>query len=159
MADHEKRDFTGQAEQRFIFGSLFLLSNKLQIIGDQFLAEGGMTLRQWFLTVMIQQFDAPDGPTLGEVARLMGTSHQNVKQLALKLQEKEFLTLAKDTRDARILRLRLTEKCHSFWAARAESQGRFIDQLFSGTKPEDALATKVLFLQLLENIEQWDTPT
>lgn len=35
-------------------------------------------------------------PTLTEAARLMGTSHQDVKQIALKLAEKDFLVLEKN---------------------------------------------------------------
>ncbi|UTW70231.1 hypothetical protein KHA80_06350 [Anaerobacillus sp. HL2] len=54
-------------QQQFIFGSLFLLANKLQIKGDKFLADDNITLRQWLLNVMIIQFK-DQHPTLGEVA-------------------------------------------------------------------------------------------
>lgn len=50
-------------EEKFIFGGLFLLTNKLQVRGDQLFEEDGITLRQWFLTVMILQF-RDKSPTL-----------------------------------------------------------------------------------------------
>jgi MarR family transcriptional regulator, transcriptional regulator for hemolysin len=87
-------------QQQYVLGSLFLLANKLQIKGDKFLSEDNITLRQWLLTVMILQFK-DQHPTLGEVAKLMGTSHQNVKQLANKLKERGFLEIEKDKEDAR----------------------------------------------------------
>jgi Transcriptional regulators len=87
----------------------FFWSNKFQVIGDQYLGREGITTKQWFLTAMISQF-GDKAPTLSEVGELMGSSRQNVKQLALKLEEKGFLTIEKDEQDSRALRLRLTEK-------------------------------------------------
>ncbi|MFZ5989328.1 MAG: MarR family winged helix-turn-helix transcriptional regulator [Bacillota bacterium] len=100
-------------KQKHIFGRLFLLSNKLQIIGDQALANE-MTIRQWLMTVAVAQYkDNP--PTLSEVAMIMGSSHQNVKQLAMKLKENGFLAIEKDKEDQRVIRLMLTKKSCSFW--------------------------------------------
>jgi len=116
-------------KQKFIFGSLFLLSNKLQVIGDQYLGKDDMTTKQWFLTAMISQFrDNP--PTLSEVAELMGSSRQNVKQLALKLEEKGFLRIEKDEQDARAVRLKLTEKSRTFWEKRQSRDEWFLRDLF-----------------------------
>ena len=103
-------------KQKFIFGSLFLVANRLQVIGDNYLGKDGITTKQWFLSAIISQFKKP--PTLREVAEIMGSSRQNVKQLALKLCEKEFLTIEKDEQDARALRLKLTEKSRLFWEKR-----------------------------------------
>ena len=131
-------------KQRFVFGSLFLLANRLQVVGDQYLAKDDMTTKQWFLSVVISQF-RDHAPTLSEVAELMGSSRQNVKQLALKLAEKEFLTIEKDAKDARALRLVLTEKSQHFWDGRQEQDDRFIRELFRdiGGEEMDALARAI----------------
>jgi len=39
----------------------------------------------------------------------MGSSRQNVKQLALKLEENDYLKIEKDENDARVIRLKLTK--------------------------------------------------
>lgn len=57
-------------KQKYIFGRLFLLSNKLQVIGDRALDEE-MTIRQWLLTLAIAQFGSTP-PTFSTVAELMG---------------------------------------------------------------------------------------
>lgn len=116
-------------KQKYIFGSMFLLANKLQVIGDQYMSRDGMTTKQWFLTAMISQF-GENPPKLSEVAELMGSSRQNVKQLALKLEEKEFLIIEQDEQDARALRLNLTKKSKDFWEKREDKDNKFINYLF-----------------------------
>lgn len=122
-------------KRKIIFGTFFLLANKLQMIGDQFLGEDGMTTRQWFLTIMVNQFS--QAPTLTAVAELMGSSHQNVKQLALKLEAKGFLKIARDPEDARALRLHLTEKSRAFWARRTDKDNAFIRDLFESIDEQE----------------------
>ena len=140
-------------KQKYIFGSLFLLANKLQVVGDQYLGEEGMTTKQWFLTAMISQFyDAP--PTLSEMAELMGSSRQNVKQLALKLQEKDFLTIKKDEKDARIIRLKLTEKSQVFWEKREKQDDEFIQDLFKNCNNEEINTVCNVFNKLFENLSK-----
>ncbi|MBB6214445.1 DNA-binding MarR family transcriptional regulator [Anaerosolibacter carboniphilus] len=139
-------------KQRYIFGSLFLLANKLQVIGDQYLGKDDMTTKQWFLTVMISQFhDKP--PTLSEVAELMGSSRQNVKQLALKLEEKEFLRIERDEQDARAIRLKLTEKSQCFWEKRQDQDNQFIMDLFSSFSEEEISTMTNCFEKLARKIE------
>ncbi|OIJ14203.1 hypothetical protein BKP37_08960 [Anaerobacillus alkalilacustris] len=141
--------------EKFIFGSLFLLTNKLQVKGDQLFEEDGMTLRQWFLTVMILQFQ--DGtPTLGEVSALMGTSHQNTKQLAKKLEEKNFLRFIKDQRDGRILRLMLTEQSHQYWKLRENEGDIFLNKLFCDLTNEELKMMVSGITKMLGTIETWD---
>jgi MarR family transcriptional regulator, transcriptional regulator for hemolysin len=140
-------------KQKFIFGSLFLISNKLQVIGDNYLAADNVTVKQWFLTAIISQFKETH-PTLGEVAEVMGSSRQNVKQLALKLQEKDFLNIEKDNQDARILRLKLTEKSRIFWEKREDKDAQFIYELFRDLSDEEISAMYSGFNKLSKRIEK-----
>lgn len=140
-------------KQKFIFGSLFLLANKLQVIGDQYLGREDMTTKQWFLTAMISQF-GDKAPTLSEVGELMGSSRQNVKQLALKLQEKGFINIEKDEKDSRALRLKLTEKSKIFWEGREEIDKQFVSNLFRGLNNEEINVMFNSFNKLFYNIER-----
>jgi DNA-binding MarR family transcriptional regulator len=140
-------------KHKYIFGSLFLLANKLQVIGDQYLGREGITTKQWFLTVMLSQFrDNP--PMLSEVAELMGSSRQNVKQLALKLEGKGFLIIQKDEKDARALRLKFTEKSKTFWGKREKQDNQFIQDLFKDFSEEEADIIYRGFGKLFEKIEK-----
>ena len=75
-----------------LFGALLAYGNRLQVLGDGFYTE--VTTKQWFLLACLELFEAP--PTLGEVAGAMGCSHQNAKQLALKLAQKGYVLLRRD---------------------------------------------------------------
>lgn len=123
-------------QQRFIFGSLFLIPNKLQVIVDRSLAKHDLTAKQWLLTAMIEKMNQPS-PTLMEVTEAMGSSHQNVKQIALKLQEKDFLVLEKDAEDRRVTRLKLTEKSAAFWDKQQEDGMRLFADLFEDFTPQE----------------------
>lgn len=84
-----------------LFGALLAYGNRLQVLGDGFYTE--VTTKQWFLLACLELFEAP--PTLGEVAGAMGCSHQNAKQLALKLAQKGYVLLRRDAADARRTRV------------------------------------------------------
>lgn len=141
--------------QKFIFGSLFLLANKLQTLGDHYLEEGGMTTKQWFLTAMVSQFKERP-PTLSEVAELMGSSRQNVKQLALKLEEKGFLKIEKDERDSRAFRIKLTEKSRVFWESRQDKDNDFVRKLFEDFTNNEVDATAASIKKLLDRVEEME---
>lgn len=141
--------------QKFIFGSLFLIANKLQVIGDQYLEEDGMTTKQWFLTVMLSQF-GDNTPTLSEVAELAGSSRQNIKQLSLKLEEKGFLTIEKDDKDARAVRLKLTQKSYEFWEKRSNQDDRYIIELFNDFGEEETVLFYNCINKLYGNILKKD---
>lgn len=139
-------------KQKFIFGSIFLIANKLQVLGDQYLGKDDMTTKQWLLTAVISQF-RDNSPSLSEVAELMGSSRQNVKQLALKLEEKEFLRIEKDEKDARTLRLKLTEKSQAFWDNRKEKDESFITELFRNLSEDETFLVLQGFEKLLKIVE------
>lgn len=142
-------------KQKYIFGSIFLTANRLQVLGDQYLGVDGITTKQWFLNVMISQFgDNP--PTLSEVAELMGNSRQNVKQLALKLEEKGFLNIRKDDEDARALRLKLTDKGREFWAKRRKQDNEYIAELFEELSEEEILNMFKGLEKLIKKVEKMD---
>jgi DNA-binding MarR family transcriptional regulator len=153
MQYQEENNMDNMDKQKFIFGGLFLLANKLQVIGDQHLGKEDMTTKQWFLTAMISQF-GDKAPTLSEVGELMGSSRQNVKQLALKLKEKGFLTIEKDDQDFRALRLKLTEKSRVFWGEREEKDNEFIVSLFNNFNEDEINVMFSSFSKLAENIDK-----
>lgn len=140
-------------KQKIIFGSIFLLANKLQVLGDQYFAENDMTVKQWLLTVMILQFHG-EPPTLSQVAELMGSSRQNVKQIALKLEKKGFLNIEKDNQDARVVRLKLTEKSYSFWEKRVDRDEQYVIELFKAFNAEETDGMYSGMEKLFKKIEE-----
>jgi len=140
-------------KQAFIFGNLFLLANRLQVICDQYLDKDNITTKQWLLLAAISQF-TDTSPTLSEVSELIGCSRQNIKQLALKLEKKEFIKIQKDEQDTRAYRLILTEKCNLYWKEREEMDNKFIAEIFSCLTPEEINIIYGCIPRVLSNIAE-----
>lgn len=120
------------AQKAYIFGTIFSLSNKLQVIGDKFDAD--ITIKQWLLLVGISKFKEP--PTISEVASFIGYSRQNAKRMAAALQQRGFVTITRDRRDARALRITRTPKCMEYFAGRGPRELEFLARLFDGFDAE-----------------------
>ena len=128
--------------KKLLFATLFSTSNRLQTIGDTYL--GDVSTKQWFLLACVKFFGS-ENPTLSQLSPLMGSSRQNIKQLALKLETKGFLTLFTDPQDSRAIRLSITPTCDTYWKKREKQDEAFISSLFSGLSDEElTTATKVL---------------
>ncbi|MCF6336089.1 MAG: MarR family transcriptional regulator [Spirochaetales bacterium] len=117
-------------QEKFIFASLFDITNRLQVLGDRKLKGTGITTRQWFLTLVIQQ-KQPKAPSIGECAAMMGTSHQNIRQLIKRLEKRGFLVVKQDLHDLRTQRLYLTQLCREFWDTRSSEDLVFINEIFN----------------------------
>lgn len=131
-----------------IFGMMFLLAQRWQNLGDQELASIGVTTKQWLLLVTLHVF-FKNPPTLNQLAEAMGSSRQNVKQLASNLQKSGFLEIFKDTGDKRILRFRLTQKNADVWGSRAEQDEAYINSLFEDVSQQDILITRTTIEKLV----------
>ena len=134
-----------------VFGSLFLLSNKLEAIGNDFLDE--LTVKQWFfLAVLTTLFK--ESPTVGQLAAQMGNSHQNVKQLALRLEEKGFIDIRKDTSDRRVLRIVPLEKAQEYEKLHHAKNEIFLKALFEGFSSAELKKLQDGLASLYENLLQ-----
>lgn len=134
--------------RQYVFGSLFLYANKLQVIGDRH--DTYITMKQWLLIIVATQFDEP--PTLTELADFMGCSRQNTKKLAMRLQEKDFLVLEKDHTDSRAWRVVLTEQCVSYYRQRESKENHFLELLFKGFTEDETQALYHSMNKLGKNI-------
>lgn len=138
-------------DKEFLFGSLLMVANKIDTMLERELKAFGITSRQWLLAITIANlFETP--PTLKQVAKEMSISHQNVKQVALKLQEKNLVELIEDRRDGRVTRLQIKAGSQSFWDNTAPRGNLFIAQLFANISPEALKVTRGLIQQMFTNL-------
>ena len=140
-------------DRYIIFALIFLLSNRLQTIGDSFFEE--ISTKQWFVLVVLGIMKKP--PTLNELSEAVGSSHQNVKQLVLKLEQKGFVEIYKDDNDARRLRIKATSKSVDFSRTYQEKSNRFIEQLFSNLSETDLSVTKNAMITLEDTLSKMNS--
>lgn len=123
--------------------------NKLGTIDRMTFRE--LTGRQCTLIASIGTFDEP--PTLGQLAECEGSSHQNIKQMALKLQEKGYVKLLSDSSDARKIRVTATKKGHGFCKKHHEKEQRFLEILFDGIGDKEVANVSKVMDKLNENLD------
>ena len=142
-------------DDAMIFGLLLIISNRMDTLLERELREFDVTAKQWFLSETVNSlFDLP--PTLKEVANAMASSHQNVKQVAMKLQQKGLLTLVRDKKDARVTRLRMTEQSKDFWKQTDLKGTAFRERMFKGMDPEEIARTRQLLERMLLNLAEME---
>lgn len=114
--------------QAYIYGGIFALSNKLQLLGDKF--DPNISTKQWLLIAIIASFKN-EAPTISMAAERVGSSRQNVKKMAAILEKRGFLAINKDKQDGRIQRLELTKYCIDYFKQRSEREERYIENLYT----------------------------
>lgn len=89
-----------------IYATLFSLTNKLQIKGDEFCEQ--ITSRQFMALVAIIHLPENE-TTLNNIARKLGTTKQSVKQLITILENKGFVLTVPSKYDKRAVNVKITE--------------------------------------------------
>ncbi len=112
------------------FGLLFMVSNTLETMTDRYLAPHKLTTKQFFLSLLLIQRGEP--MSLTQTANLLGTSRQNVKQLALKLEKIGFCKIFPSPNDKRILYLEVTPKNKEFWKKVDKKNMQYLEKVFTG---------------------------
>ncbi|MFA5528393.1 MAG: MarR family transcriptional regulator [Peptostreptococcales bacterium] len=135
-------------QKAHIFGTIFTLSNKLQILGDKF--DENITTKQWLFIMGVSKFQEP--PTISEVANYIGYSRQNAKRIAAALQKTGYVMISKDKNDARALRIELTIKCIEYFINRNGSEVVFLEKIFTGFDTELTDGFYKGILKLAQNI-------
>lgn len=141
--------------QQFIFGSLFVLANRVDTLLDRALKKFNVSSKQWFLSICVASLFDHD-PSLKELAKESGSSHQNVKQVALKLQDKNLLELYKDPKDARTTRVKLSEYSNEFWKLSDQDSNEFMNQLFKDISNDELESVRKVFTKLNNNLSEME---
>lgn len=84
----------------------------------------------------------------------MGSSHQNVKQILLKLEKKGFVTLTVDENDKRKQRIELTDYCREFCEKNDEMSMALMKKMFEGVSEEQLQVTIQTIIQIEDNLKE-----
>lgn len=119
-----------------LFAYIFLLAQRLEYISDKLLEKDALTTKQFLLLAITEKaFD--HAPSLKEVADALGTTHQNVRQMANQLEKKGYVEVFKDPNDKRVNRLRTTEENKAYWTTRSERQTKEVLDMFKDFSDEE----------------------
>ncbi|HKK80720.1 MAG TPA: hypothetical protein VJ909_00645 [Prolixibacteraceae bacterium] len=127
-------------EEENIFGSILFIAQQWTAKSDALLNEKiGITTKQWMLLVILNKFFKSVNPTISQAAEAFGSSRQNLKQVAIPLQRKGFVTIKHDRNDSRVQRIGLTGKHEAFFDGNKNEQWQqnFINNLLSNLNEEE----------------------
>jgi DNA-binding MarR family transcriptional regulator len=140
---------THASSRHAALGSVFVVAQHLDRLGDVVLAPLGLTTKQWLLLAVVERAFSGRHPTLTEAAAVYGSSRQNVKAIAHGLEAAGYLRIVRDATDRRALRLVPTERVAVFttpeWAAR---EAAFLSFAFGDLEPAE-------IARLADLLERW----
>lgn len=145
----DKVDFKGIPPQAFLLGLLSAFDNRLQASADHFFEE--ITWKQFFAIICINI--CKESPTIKDLAEVMGSSHQNVKQILLKLEKKGFIEMIPDEKDKRKQRIILTERCLQFCEKNDEESKKRIARIYEGIDDRQLMITIQTIMKMERNVE------
>ncbi|MCH1981983.1 MarR family transcriptional regulator [Ruminococcus sp. OA3] len=143
-------DFGEMDNSFFLIGLLNQFVNRFQVAGDRFFKD--ISWKQCFVLICIRFFENP--PTLKELSELMGSSHQNIKQMLLKLERAGYIEFIPDESDKRKRRIVLTEKTHRFTEEHDAPSSAFMEQLFQNVERENLEITVKTIMKLDEQLKR-----
>ena len=145
----DKVDFTGIGASYFLLGLLSAFENRFQAVADNSIKV--ISWKQFFAIICINL--CKEKPTVKELAEIMGSSHQNVKQILLKLEKKGFISIDVDENDKRKQRIEITDYCREFCAKNDEIAVEIMRKMFTGVSDEQLQVTIQTIIQIEDNLK------
>ena len=134
----------------FLIGLLSAFENRFQAVADSFFEE--ITWKQFFAIICINL--CRESPTINELSEVMGSSHQNVKQILLKLEKKGFVEMIADEKDRRKQRIVTTKKCEDFCQRNDQGSKIQMNKIFEGISQEQLVTTIQTISQMARNLKK-----
>lgn len=145
-----KVDFADIELSYFLLGLLSAFENRFQAVADSTMKE--ISWKQFFAIICINM--CKEKPTVKELAEVIGSSHQNVKQILLKLEKKGFVSITVDENDKRKQRIELTEYCKEFCAKNDDITMEIMKKMFDGVSEEQLQITIQTIIQIEDNLKE-----
>ena len=150
MIQNNSVDFGQMMPAPFLIGLLSAFENRFQAVADSFFEE--ITWKQFFAIICINL--CRESPTINELSEVMGSSHQNVKQILLKLEKKGFVEMIADEKDRRKQRIVTTKKCEDFCQRNDQGSKIQMNKIFEGISQEQLITTIQTISQMERNLKE-----
>ncbi len=146
-------EFGNMPPQPFLLGLLSAFDNRYQAAADAFFKE--ITWKQFFAIICINL--CKEAPTINELADVMGSSHQNVKQILLRLEKKGFIATVPDKKDKRKQRIVVTDAARAFMDKNdnnGEKSSMIIGRIFAGIDGQSLMTTIQTIMKMERNLSE-----
>ncbi len=136
-----------------VFGSLFLVANKLQALGDSI--DEQVSTKQWLLLAVLLSCEN-QRCSLTELSKRIGSSRQNIKKMATILEKRGFLELTRSELDKRTVVVAPTQACLSHLKTREGAERTFVDAFFTDFDTEMLAVVHRSITQWMKNLARME---
>ena len=146
-------EFGDMPPQAFLLGLLSAFDNRYQAAADEYLKE--ITWKQFFAIICINL--CKEAPTINELSDVMGSSHQNVKQILLRLEKKGFIATFEDEKDKRKQRIYVTDAARLFLEENdnnGQQSQYIIGRIFEGVDNKSLMTTIQTIMKMERNLSE-----
>ncbi|MCR4556740.1 MAG: MarR family transcriptional regulator [Saccharofermentans sp.] len=143
-------DFGSVPPAYFLLGLLSAFENRFQAMADRMIGE--ISWKQFFAIICINM--CKEAPTINDLSEVLGSSHQNVKQILLKLESKGFIEFKSDKKDKRKQRIILTKKCMDFCSRNDDIGKNVMEKMFAGIPDKDIKKTIEIIMKIESNMKE-----
>ena len=140
-----------------IFFKLYQCANMLHKTGSRAVQDEGLTTQQWAVLGALSRPEAAQGMGVGELARYLMVSRQNLSGLITRMERDGHLQIGPDGRDRRSRLVVMTDSGRHVWLDQAQPKIRaYYEQALEEFSMGDMAHTLHYLLKLLDNMEKID---
>jgi len=140
-----------------VFFRLYQCANMLHKTGTRAIEGQGLTTQQWAVLGAISRPRAAQGMSVGDLARYLMVSGQNLSGVIGRMQRDGHVDLVADPRDRRSRLVSMTEAGRRVWQVEAQPRiFAYCEDALQGFSVNDTAHTLHYLLQLLENMQRID---
>lgn len=143
-----------------LFFRLYQCANMLHKTGTRAVEDEGLTTQQWAVLGALSRPKAVGGMSVGELARYLMVSRQNLSGLISRMERDGHLTINADGRDRRSRRVTMTDSGRHVWLVLALPKiHAYYEQILGDFSINDVTHTLHYLLKILKNMQRVDTET
>jgi DNA-binding MarR family transcriptional regulator len=140
-----------------LFFRLYQCANMLHKTGSRAVEAEGLTTQQWAVLGALSRPEAQGGMSLGDLARYLMVSRQNLAGLVSRMERDGHIGTAPDSRDRRSRLVTMTESGSEVWNVQALPKiHAYYEQALDGFSTNDLTHALHYLLKLLDNMKRLD---
>lgn len=140
-----------------LFFRLYQCANMLHKTGTRAIEEEGLTTQQWAVLGALSRPLVPDGMKLGDLARYLMVSRQNLAGVIGRLERAGHVLSAADPSDRRSRLIQMTDSGRIVWIQQAQPKiYDYYEQALKDFSTNDMVHTVHYLLKILGNMQALD---
>jgi DNA-binding MarR family transcriptional regulator len=140
-----------------LFFRLYQCANMLHKTGSRAIEEHGLTTQQWAVMGALSRPAAADGMSVGDLARYLMVSRQNLSGVISRMERDGHLRSAPDGRDRRSRLITMTPGGRHVWQIEVQPKIRsYYAHALADFSMSDMTHTLHYLLKMLDNMERLD---